>query len=283
MDVYINNWGLARDADADVERASHERSASNVTEDERSSHELEPIPRAFTARTNTLLTVDSDAFDDRDHRGQRYCAWKTVRMLPNKENFLEQQSMRDLLALGGATDAIVREDGSSSAPSKSIDFLVMMNLECGFRPVDVVRAMLDEAARRGRLMDENIAAVLTPVDSEDAGRAFRQAFYTKHDGAKSVVVPYESRTISRRTVLVARLGRAIVDFDESCDSIEESIDDGAPSFILIVFASEGETPTKKRIRNVAHISDIDGKRVRQTCTRLRRRDRVSARRPRLCA
>lgn len=240
MDVYINNWGLARDADAveDVERTS------SVTEDERASHEREPIPRAFTARTNTLLTVDSDAFDERDHRGQRYCAWKTVRMLPNKENFLEQQSMRDLLALGAATDPIVREDGSSNAPSKSIDFLVMMNLECGFRPVDVVRAMLDEAARRGRLMDENIAAVLAPVDSEDAGRAFRQAFYTKHDGVKSVVVPYESRTISRRTVLVARLGRAMVDFDESYDSVEDSIDDGAPSFIIIVFASEGETPTK---------------------------------------
>lgn len=143
MDVYINNWGLARDADAveDVERTS------SVTEDERASHEREPISRAFTARTNTLLTVDSDAFDERDHRGQRYCAWKTVRMLPNKENFLEQQSMRDLLALGAATDPIVREDGSSNAPSKSIDFLVMMNLECGFRPVDVVRAMLDEAAR----------------------------------------------------------------------------------------------------------------------------------------
>ena len=90
-------------------------------------------------------------------------------MLPNKENFLEQQSMRDLLALGGATDAIVREDGSSNAPSKSIDFLVMMNLECGFRPVDVVRAMLDEAARRGRLMDENIAAVLAPVDQRRRG------------------------------------------------------------------------------------------------------------------
>lgn len=201
------------------------------------------MPRAYTARTATLLTTASD-----DDGEGTLLSWKTVRLLPRKEVFLEQQSVRDLLTLAG----------SSTLSSKSIEFVLLLNLKCEENcPASIARAMVSEAVARGCFVDANanveeiVAGVLASVtlsdssvelvDESDGRRnVFGQGFYTK----RAVVVPHEMVSFARRRcVILARLRTPMRTLDDSFDSTEEQWR-GNVTFVALVLAESSETPTK---------------------------------------
>lgn len=235
MDALDADSGLigALDAESALDGPPHARSTSGDGD----------VQRACTARTATLLTTASD--DDGD---DVLLSWKTIRLLPRKEVFLEQQSVRDLLTLAG----------SSTLSSKSIEFVLMLNLKCeDSSPASIARAMVSEAAARGCFEDANVEEIVSSVlanvtlsdssvesvDESDSRRSvFGQGFYTK----RAVVVPHEMVSLSfvrRRFVLLARLSAAMRTLDDSFDSMEEQRR-GNVMFVALVLADASETPTK---------------------------------------
>ena len=106
-------------------RARHGRSVSEASEGD---------GRRGTAarRASTLLTVNSDDDDEGGER-KRYCCWKTSRLFPPKDVFLEQHCRADLLSVC---------DSDSETRGGDLRVEVMFNLECGSCPVEAARAML---------------------------------------------------------------------------------------------------------------------------------------------
>ena len=79
-------------------------------------------------RASTLLTVNSDDDDEGGER-KRYCCWKTSRLFPPKDVFLEQHCRADLLSVC-----------DSETRGGDLRVEVMFNLECGSCPVEAARA-----------------------------------------------------------------------------------------------------------------------------------------------
>lgn len=252
MDRFDAFLDSARTTD-EIERASTSKIARRWSETERQRGGV--VARGVSQRTATLLTDVSD--DESDARGRQTLAWKTTKLLPMKELFLEQQSRRDLLALGG--ESVLSADGVRVNPSKSIEFVLMMRgfEDCGDAK-DVTTAMLREA--RGtcgyfvNVSADDITASVEhtatiendneqDADDEAGGSAsstrhvFAQAFYAKH----SIVVAHEMSSFQRRRcVLMARLNSQMRALDDSVDSVDRH----RPQFVAIVLGDPTEPPTK---------------------------------------
>jgi len=195
-------------------------------------------------RTSTLLTVNSDDDDERGKR-TRYCCWKTSRLFPPKDLFLEQHCRADLLSM--CADA-------SSTEMGAVRLEVMFNLECRSCPVETARAMLREAGRRGsacvsadvEAQDGVLERLAWDVDEESdvERRPFHEAFYTP----KAIVVPCELPSFPHRVVLLARTPMTS-SLDASVDSSEEH---DARRFIAIVLGNVQEEQPLRNVFSTSH-------------------------------
>ena len=218
-------------------RARHGRSVSEASEGD---------GRRGTAarRASTLLTVNSDDDDEGGER-KRYCCWKTSRLFPPKDVFLEQHCRADLLSVC---------DSDSETRGGDLRVEVMFNLECGSCPVEAARAMLREAGRRGSVsadveaQDGVLRRLAWAVDEEDdvERRPFHEAFYT----TRAIVVPCELPSFHRRVVLLARAPMAS-SLDVSADSSEFDAG-GSRRFVAIVLGDANEEEPMKNVFSTSH-------------------------------
>jgi solute carrier family 4 (sodium borate transporter), member 11 len=240
-------------APRDVERASMgEALDDSATRDIQDVRAGASVRRAYTARTNTLLT---QASSDGDDRVQSMCVWRTCRVLPLKPVRVELQARRDLIKMcAGRAPASAMIDAFST-PSTSVHFEIMLDVrirdagdpfKCAC-PSLIAREMLERVAAQpgfGAIPAETMSRELVidqtnttdDVLDDSEAHAFKQAFYTK----SAVVVPYTSRVLeNQRIVILARLATPM-----SFDDGNSGGDDGAIRFVCLVLSGDAIPPAK---------------------------------------
>jgi len=245
-------------APRDVERASMgEVLDDSATRDIQDVRAGASVRRAYTARTNTLLT---QASSDGDDRIQSMCVWRTCRMLPLKPVRVELQARRDLIKMcAGRAPASAMIDAFST-PSTSVHFEIMLDVrirdagdpfKCAC-PSLIAREMLERVAAQpqfGAIPAETMSRALVidqtnttdDVLDDSEAHAFKQAFYTK----SAVVVPYTSRVLeNQRIVILARLATPTA-FDDG----NSGGDDGSIRFVCLVLSGDAMPPAKTLMRH----------------------------------